>query len=141
MIIAQQPCRKPSFYYAFRGSAALKVSWDHFLLKGGHQNRAGGQSLWKVVKSFQWFFISTEDSVLFSLTNLSQQTQWNLCRYRVLGENVTWLDYFSLVFFLSCVHVSPIKTKIGGRTNIFTRMRLWKTSYILLKREEPIKAF
>ena len=43
--------------------------------------------------------------------------------------------------FLSCVHVSPIKTKMGGRTNIFTGMKPLKTSYILLKREEPIKAF
>ena len=30
---------------------------------------------------------------------------------------------------------------MGGRTNIFTWMKPLKTSYILLKREEPIKAF
>ena len=90
-----------------------------------------------VVKSFQWFFISTKDSVLFSLTNLSQQTQWNQGSRR--KRHLAGL--FFTGFFLSCVHVSPIKTKIGGRTNIFTGMKPLKTSYILLKREEPIKAF
>ena len=29
--------------YAFRGTVALKVALDHFLLQGGHQHRARGR--------------------------------------------------------------------------------------------------
>ena len=56
-------------------------------------------------------------------------------------RHLAGLFLFFTGFFLSFVHVSPIKTKMGGRTNIFTGMKPLKTSYILLKREEPIKAF
>ena len=45
----------------------------------------------------------------YLVTNLSQQTRWNLCRYRVFGENVTWLDYFSLGFFLVVYMYLPYK--------------------------------
>ena len=47
---------------------------------------------------------------------------------RVLGENDTWLVYFS--FFLSCE--SSIKAKRGGRPYILTGMKPLKTFYILL---------
>ena len=46
----------------------------------------------------------------------------------VLGENIIGLAYFPLGFFLSCV--SSIKTKRGGRPNIFTGMKPLKTIYI-----------
>ena len=66
------------------------------------------ESLWKVVKSFQWFFISTEDSVLFCLTNLTPLYNRPSEIYvfnRVLGENVTGLAYFLLVIFFLVVYL------------------------------------
>ena len=120
--------------YIIRGTAVLKVALDHFLLKGGQQNRAGGQILSVIFHFYQRFSFITSNQSLTTDPVESMSLQGSRRKRHLAG-------LFFTGFFLSCVHVSPIKTKIGGRTNIFTGMKPLKTSYILLKREEPIKAF
>ena len=90
--------------YAFRGTVALKVALDHFLLQGGHQHRARGRISLKKKNPFSDFFISTQDSVLFCLTNLTPLYNRPSELYvfnRVIGENVTgWLIFHCIFFFL-----------------------------------------
>ena len=110
---------------AFRGTVALKVALDHFLLKGGHQHRARGRISLKSGKILSVIFHFYR-RFSFLLSNQSHSPR----------RKRHWAGlFFTVFFFLSCV--SPIKTKMGGRINIFPGMKPLKTSYMLLKREEP----